>query len=546
MSVFLLDSSLLDSADVLPGGTLAVPGRDILVELDAYSGGTVSTFYFGSRAYNNVTAPDYYAPRLLQPLNFRRDIYAAATTGGAGRSSYGEMRLANNGGGLDSLRDYAIVGRPVRMLIGNVAQAYDLFEPLISGVVSRILFSVDEVTIQLRDRLQDFAQPVQANKYTGTNVLPDGLEGEEDLKDQPKPLIFGRPQNFTPVCVNTSKLIWQVNDGPIQLLQAVRDKGVALTAGADYTDVADMMATAPAAGTYRAWLDGGYFRLGAEPAGTITCDAGDYSANADNTAALVALRIASRPPETGEGGITSDIVNAVDAAALDVANSSRVGIYISQGESYASSLDAVLGSVGAWYGFDRLGIFRLIRLELPVAPAAITLRLASLSNPMAVGEYNIVAYRFTFSNDPEKGMPTWRVTVEYARNYTVQTGDALAGSVVQERKNFYSSPVLTAKSEDTTVQTSYPLAVEKTVSTLLVDPTPAEDEAARLLAIFSEPRDFLEVDVILSSDLITFVDIGSVVNIVIPRLGYIAGKLMRIIGMQYNAAQGIVTLVCWG
>ena len=614
-SDFILDQSPLDSsffvltpadASALAAeSTLAIQGRDILVELEAWdiANSVSTTFYFGSRGYNHPTAPGYYWPRLSQPLSFRRDLYSAATTGGASRVSFGEMRLVNRDGGLDYLRDYGLQGQRVRMLIGragdglsNSGDEYDSFEPLITGRVQRVLFEIGFVTVILRDRLQDFAQSMQVNTYLGDNVLPDGIEGTADIKGKPKPLVFGAASNVTPVCVNTSKLIWQLNDGPdgsVEFLN-VYDGGVALDAEADYPDMATMLSTAPTAGYYRllSTPTGSYFRLGASPASTVTANVYDRVAVADNTAARVALRIASRTPETGEGGITDDDVNWDDVDALDIANPASVGIWVNGGETYASALDAVLGSVGAWYGFDRFGIFRMQRLELPTLPYVTTFRIASIFNPVSstpalspgsgtyltdedspyltdedeeyltdesspaetfatggflgVGEYDIVDYRFVPSNDPEKGIPSWKVELDYARNWTVQPESSVLGAVPQDRRNFLALASRTTTEEDSGVQTIYPFAVKKKVATLLILEAFAEAEAARLLEIFSEARDFLEIDLILSSDLIALVDIGAVINIVLPRLGYEAGKIMRVTGMQYNAANGIVTLACWG
>jgi len=564
---FVLDQSPLDSfAFVLTGDTtsepdssFAIAGRDILVELDAWDieNGVPTTFYFGSRAYNHPSAPDYYWPRLSQPLSFRRDIYAAATTGGASRVSYGEMRLVNLDGGLDYLRDYGLDGQPVRMLIGRAGdalsdpgEAYDTFEPLIVGRVQRVLFEIGFVTVILRDRLQDFAQAIQANTYLGDNVLPDGVEGGTEIKGKPKPLVFGRVSNVTPVCVNPSKLIWQVNDGPDGSVESlsVYDGGVALGAEANYADMATMLSTAPTAGYYRllSLPTGSYFRLGASPAATVTATVFDRVADADNTAARVALRIASRTPETGEGGITDDDLNWDDVDALDTATTAVVGIWVNGGETYAAALDAVLGSVGAWYGFDRFGTFRMQRLELPALPYVTTFRIASLANPLAVGEYDIIDYRFVPSNDPEKGQATWQIKLDYARNWTVQPESSVLGAVTQEQKNYLALANRTITAEDTDVQTIYPFAVKKQVSTLQVLEDFAAAEAARLLEIFSEQRDFVELDVILTSDLIELIDMGRVINVVLPRLGYEDGKIVRVTGMQYNAANGIVTLACWG
>lgn len=552
---FILGQSPLSSPVFVLGegdGTLAIPGRDILVELSAWdiAGEAETTFYFGSRGYSDPTGPGYYRPRLSQPLNFRRDIYTAQTTGGASRTSFGEMRLVNNDGDLDYLAPaqglYAIVGRRVRMLIGDISQPYSTFEALIVGQVKEVLADNAEVVIRLRDLLELFSGPLQTNKFDGGNVLPAGVEGSpDDIKDKQKPLTIGVVLNVTPPCVNTSKLIYQLNDGPIIHAILVADNGAFLSLGTDYTDQADMEANAPAAGWYRVWPAGGYFRLGADPVGTITCTAADQASG--NSAAQVAVRIATRVPLSGEGGIDAGDIETDDVTALDTANSANVGIFPDGNATYQQALDAVLTSIGAWHGFDRVGKWRLQRLELPVLPYITTFRVPSLpDSPLAVNEYRILDYRFMPSNDPERGMPSYRVSVDYGHNYTVQQGDATAGTVLQSRRNFLALADRTVAAADFDVQAAYPQAYDKKVSTLLVDEDDGTTEAARLLEIFKEPRFFLEIDAVLTSDLIELVDMGSVVNVVLPRLGFADGKIMRVIGMQYNGQAGQVTLACWG
>ncbi len=561
---FILDETPLDSEFFIlaqTGDPFVISAGEILVELQAYDltiGGIV-TLYFGSDGYSDASGPGYYEPRMTQPLNFRRDMYAVATTGGATRVAFGEMRLANNDGWLDSLRSYGLAGQEVRLLIGDIRQSYTTFEPLILGRVQQALFTTTEVVIQLRDRLQDFAQPAQANKYLGNNVLPDGLEGVDDLKDKPKPLVFGRVQNISPPLVNTAKLIYQINDGPIEDA-AVYDNGAALTRDTDYPDVATMMASAPAPGFFRvvSTTSGSYFRLGETPAGTVTCDAADKIAAVDNTAAQVARRIAARPPEEftldetpldtqpGQAGIGDIDIVWTDVIALDIANSATVGIWIPDETQFGAALDAVLTSVGAWYGFDRFGMFRMQRLELPVAPYLATFRQFDDINDAGFGEYDIVAIRFIPTNDPDKGLPTWQVSLSYSLNYTVQSGSNVAGVVTQDRKNFLSLATRSAVTTDASVKNPYPLAVQKKYNVLLLDQAAAAAESARVLEMFKVQRDFIEIDTPLVSDLVSLIDIGSVVNVVIPRFNYDGGRLMRVLGMQYNALSRILTVALWG
>jgi hypothetical protein len=554
-AMFTLDATPLDvplyALDSVVVSPSVISASDILVELDAYTlpSGPIRKLYFGSTAYSDPTAPGFYEERMQQPFSFRRDIFSGNTTGGPSRVSFGEMRLANGDGGLDNARTaYAFAGWPARMMIGDVRQPYATWETLIAGKPQQALFTLNDLSVVLRDRLQDFALTIQTNKYKGDNVLPGGLEGLSDIKDRPKPLLFGAVMNISPILVNTAKLIWQVNDGPVGMIGAVYDKGIALTQDWDYANEADMIANEPLPGTYRVWLAGGYFRLGAAPSGTITCDAREYVSNPECTAAQVALRIARRPPETGEPPIMDADINWSDVAQLDRLNAAVVGIWLSDETTFSAAIDLVLSSIGAWYGFDRLGFFRLQRLDLPLGPGTVTFRRfgPDAGGEAALGEFDLLNIRFLPTNDPDRGVPTDEVKVDYGRNYTVQTGDALTGNVSTERKNFVGLANRTAVATDPTLKDAYPSALKKRVQTVLLNEWDATAEAQRLIGIYSDQRDFIEIDTPMLSDLIPMIDIGSEIKLVYPRYNYDVGRVLRVIGMQYNALNRTMTIGAWG
>lgn len=536
------------------GDPAVIRGTGILVELGAYDlvAAAPTTLRFGSDGYNDPSAPGYYDPRMIQALNFRRDIFAGNTTGGAGRASYGEMRLANDDGGLDTARSrYAFAGWPVKLLIGDLSRAYGTLEVLISGKPQQAFFSYRDLSVTLRDRLQDFAQPIQTHKYLGNNVLPLGVEGGIDMKDKPKPLLFGRVQNIAPLLVNSAKLIYQVTDGPMGTVSAVFDKGAQLTRGADYIDLNDMMTNEPLPGQYRCYLAGGYFRLGAVPAGTLTCDAAETlgppdNIDFDNSAAKVVSRIVKRPEDTGEGGLTDADINWGDVNLLHVANPAGVGVWFADQTTFAAAMDALMVSVGGWYGFDRFGIFRMQRQEIPLGVGVCTFRQFGADVAAGISDFDIVDVRFLPTNDPDRGVPTWEVTLNYGLNYTVQSADDVAGIVQTDRKTFLGLQYRTAKSSNTAIKTPYPMAMTKTVTSLLLDPIAAQAEADRLLAIYSVQRDFIEIDTPMTSELVATVDIGTQVFIVLPRFNYNAGRPMRITGIQYQPNSGTMLLALWG
>jgi hypothetical protein len=84
------------------------------------------------------------------------------------------------------------------------------------------------------------------------NFAPDNLAG-------PKPMVFGRVYNMPAVCVDERKLTYQVNDGPVAAITAVRDNGQDLLAG-----------------DWLSYPESGYFRLGTTPKGVVTADVVAY------------------------------------------------------------------------------------------------------------------------------------------------------------------------------------------------------------------------------------------------------------------------------
>jgi len=450
-----------------------------LVEITAYDPGIAGTRvlrYCTGAGYTtgpaDTQANTYYEPRVIQPGTIKQDMFSNGTTGGASRTGYGEIVLANQDGALDGLLNYGLDGQQVVVRGGLPGAAYPAgFAVLLTGTMEQPVGG-DQLSIRIRDRQAELDVPIQPTKYAGTNALPDGLEGVSDLLGKPKPLLFGARKNISPVLVNTSRLIYQINDGAAGT-DNVYDQGVALTKGADYASQSDMETNAPAAGTFRAFPAGGYFRLGSSPAGQVTADAttGDV---ANQSCAQLCRQIVLRrltPADLIEQGFID----------LDKANNAEVGIYIDGEMTVAAALDELCRSVGAWYGFDNLGKFRIQRLEIPSGNP-----IATLTNAEGLTVERLA------TNDAGRGVPAYRVVLDYDQNCTVQTS-GLAGSVPVDRRNWLKDPYRSVKSEDLTVLTPHKLAPELHFTSRLATEVAAQAEADRLQLMYSTRRDLLAV-----------------------------------------------------
>lgn len=471
---------------------------------------------------SDTPAHTWYEPRIQQPANLQREASSAK----AGRVGFGELVLVNVDGGLDALVDYGFDGRRITIKLGVATPWGATWRTVLVGTMARADFSWGKVSIVLRDRQAELAKPLQASTYAGTNALPAGVEGTaSDIKGQRKPRLYGWGHNLAPVCCNTSRLIYQVSDQSCTI-DAVYDRGVALTAGADYTSEADMQANGPALGQYRAWPAGGMFRLGSSPTGQITCDAHAGANAAARTAAQLIKAVML------DAGIAAGDINAGDVAALDAANSAECGFWVTSDEQATAVIDALAESVGAWWGVDRLGQFRMGRFEAPSGTPVATI------TEVEVLSIDRVA-------DSVAPVPTYKATVTYKPFGVTQSSD-LAGSVTDARRAELATAVRTLVATDAAVLTAHPFAGEVSAATRLVVQASAQAEVDRLLALYKVRRDTLSVRVALDADLSVTLDLGAVVSVKLNRFGYAAGRLMGVTQIRTDLRSKKVELTLWG
>lgn len=546
-----------------------------LAELTAYDrnlGTTRVLRYASQQGYvtgaSDVPANTFYDARIKQPVNVSRDCFSRGKTTGQTRIGYGDLILLNGDGELDGLIDLALNGRNItiwRTEVANPRYPVD-FRQVIVGTMEQPEFTSDTVTVRLRDRQAELMVPLNTTKYAGTNALPAGLEGvATDLKGKPKPVCFGYVTNIAPPSVNTSRLIYQVHDSAISTVDAVYDRGVALTKGADYTSQSDMETTAPAASNFRVWPAGGYFRLGTSPSGLITADVTQGASASERTAAQiysqliqrarlanpswgVALGKASRTTDTGDRRTTDtgDVrvimgdVSEADLSALAAADSSVLGFWTDEEATVAEVCDLVAATVGAWWGVDREGVFRIKQLVSPATGTAVaTFTEHDMLKPPA---------RLPTA-DEGKGIPVYRYLVRWGKNYVTQTTD-VAASVTDARKAAIAAEWREAVSTDTAVQVRHLLSPEIAEDSLYTTEAAALAEAGRRLTLRNVRRDRFEIRVPLTNET-DDIDLGQIVNIDHPRhglniVGSDDGKPFVVIGVEPDAMAHELTLDVWG
>jgi hypothetical protein len=340
--------------------------------------------------------------------------------------------------------------------------------------------------------------------------LRSDLESGASLEGRPKPLCFGKCLNVSPVQVSPALLIYQVHDGPIQAIDAVYNRGVVL-ATAQYT--VDLLR--------------GTFTLLQSPGdgGVITADVrGDTLGGYVSTVAGIVRRVVAT-----YGPLTAGDLDTASFTALDLGNPALIGLYAADQRTILDVLDELVNSIGAFYGFDRSGKFEVGLFTAPslVQPAAATFGSAEILEIEA---------------QPTE-LPAWRQRVGYERNWSVQAGDTVAGSVTELRKTFLAEELRLAVASDETVKTKFLLALDpEPWATLLQDLTAAQSEAGRLLILYGQRREMYRVTVKTQPYKL---ELGDQVALDYTRFG-LAGRLFRVVGLEERAEVNRVTMQLWG
>lgn len=511
---------------------------DVTAAVDA--AGTQSTFGFCTgTGYNHPSASRFYHPRIIQPANFRRDLFTDGRTFGASRASYGIVAVANPDGIYDALLSYGY-GFAGLLRLGDDRDDIANFVTVQSGYVEQPVHSFAQIDFRFKDRQVELDLPYQSTKYAGTNSGATGQEGTaDDLKGKPKPRTIGKVFNVTPVAANTSQYIFQVHDGAVNDIPQAYNAGASLTKGADYTNLADMTTNAPAGGGYRVLKSAGMYRVGTAPTNP-TCNVVQGATAADRTVAQLVKA------ELLRAGVSSGDISSADVTALDAANDAEVGIYTSNETTFRPIIDALLGSIGAWCVPNRLGVYRMGRIVAPSGTPVATLKRLHRGDASTATDGDILSIERVAMNDPGRGVPTAAVNLSWYRNHTTQVGGDIAGSVTPDRIAFLKDEFRVTSNSDASIYLQFPKAPTFDIRTLLVDSAEADAERDRLLALYKVKRDRLRVKIKFGISLIGSVDLGAIINLQIPRYGYDAGKLFVVLGIEYDMKNDVADLEIWG
>lgn len=389
------------------------------------------TLRYSTGAYMTATGDTppktQYDARVRQPGLLRMEL--PGTTGGGITTSYGQIVLDNSDGALGDLAYYGLDGQPFVLRYGDDQAALSSFTTVMAGTMQQAVVDRRQVTVRLAGRDSVLDQPLARGRYLGNNALPNGLEGGAELTGQVKPVLVGIGYGLQPPCVNTTRRIYQVSDNVIgAAVTNVWDAGVALTGGANYTSQADMETNAPAAGAYRAWPAGGYFRLGADPTGVVTCtaDATETSFGSGDWWWKALWRMASNA-----GLASGEIQYAIGdnfsqpdnwGGASWPTDQPTMGVWVDDARTTVrQAMSQISSSMGAWFGFIHWGGSpgNVMKFGAEVFPGP-TGPLYPAGWP-SFDASNLLALTGIADPGEGRGVPAWSMELGYAQNNTVYT-----------------------------------------------------------------------------------------------------------------------------
>jgi hypothetical protein len=464
--------------------------RVILVEAKVYSGGEEIIRYFANFPY--VSGP------FDEPANIAYDdIVAAVPSFRAAIDAplaVGDLEIWNESGERDAWLDDGWDGRDITLYLGSPTWPREEFRPILTGTIAGIYApSSDRLSLAIRDKKELLNVPVQKSLYTsGPN------------KDQPIPLCLGRVENIEPVLVDGATLTYQVHDGAVDWITAVRDNGVPVAFIHDEPN--------------------GKFQLLAMPMGRITADVNgarkgyvDYYKNPAECVKWLALR----------AGLSTSDINEQNFTEFDVSHSGAISLYIRDRRNLIEVLDEIMASVGGHWNFSRTGQLRVWQLNAPTGTAVATFD----ADDVAQGGLTVT----------RQELPILTLRLGCNPNWTVQDRDSLAGAVNETQRDYYGKPDLRVHRWVNDDPTAHKGALSPAlIRSLLVD---GSAEVIRRAGLHNNTvRNVYEAQMLAG---VFQVDLGDEITLTHPRFGFEPGANAIVIGFEEHPTGNRGTLELW-
>ncbi|AKU43442.1 hypothetical protein CPT_Sansa38 [Caulobacter phage Sansa] len=510
------------------------------------SDGVAERFLFALGAGLALKDDDYVEPGLIGWASPSQNIDVAKTGGVSTKTDAGEFTISNappaidQPGPWDRLLDVVWNGKtatlfwvPGQLWSQRVKMAWGTMEQPIGSILGS--GSQPNIKFPLRDPRAALEAPLQPKKFLGDNAGPVGVEGGSDLKGTPKPILYGTASNCPVPKVNDALLIYQVADKPVSVL-CVRDGASALTAGVVRANLASMQATPPGGGKYDVYAgaEGTFVRVGTTPTYGLAVDAAEGANAAARTHAKIWSRIRTERCGTAGGDI-----NTSSITAADLLDAGEVGFWWSGETTQREAVDQVLASFNGFEINEVSGQWKVQKLVLPSGTPVIELAVLRPNSVKTAKARSMTALQRLRPGYAPNGVPPYRVTVYWGRNYKVMNDGEFAGYANTRLKEKFSTEWRLEPATNATVWNPdtgaglWPNAPELTVESSYI-PGPdgltcpaATAEAARLLAMYSTLRGQYQVS--FNPRVEDRVQPGDVVKLTHASMGLSGGKLFVVL-----------------
>lgn len=455
--------------------------RTVLLEVDYLTGGSPGTLRLSNRPFR--TAPSDspssfpYEDVILDGLTYT--LKMGGQESGTLGLSVGSVTLAASPE-IQEASLFEFSGRPARVYLGDSRWPLARFQLVaVLTVESLEPETVSEYRLNFRTSRPALEKPLNSSIIT---IGPN--------KDRNLPLLLGSCLNIRAVQIDASGLTWAISDGPVASIGAVRVDGIPATVSRN--------------------ISAGTFTFASAPSGVVTCDA---VGTGGTRLKDVVLAVLSRLNETN-----------FDSGSLERLPLYSIGLYSQGAITAETALDQALRSVGGFWGFDRLGRFRVGLLDKPKGTPT-----ASLSPDDILEDGVSFQYRVR---------PAQWVDLVFDANYTNQSGDLDPGVSATDRA-FWSGKGQTVKAENLGILSLYPDAEQKIAETLLRDTATGQVEANRRRDFYSRPLRVFRIDAFAVP--FSF-QIGQEIRVFYPFFGMEGGKDAVILSILDDPLSGKTSL----
>ena len=310
------------------------------------------------------------------------------------------------------------------------------------------------------------------------NTIEGALQGGDELKDRPIPILLGTERQIEPALVDGLENIYHIHDGlhhrPMQAVVAAEDGKGALGFDADY---ADITLAAPAPGEYATCLASGHIKLGETPQAVLT--------------------VRARGMVSATYGYVEDVAGLVKVLAVDFAGLSDPGELNGVALAELAAHTAVMGH---WTGVDAESIRSVMQRFAQSAGAWVWLRPNKVMTAGQIGDPDTAAADVDL--DASVGdlrespwdvlpyeIPVGLVRVGYQPYSRTLSDTEVLGSVAEEARKDAGKEYRFVKAEITAAErVQNPEADEIEILTQLDSKAAAQELADAQLALRKTPR----------------------------------------------------------